>query len=85
MTEKHRHPLSTGRRYQYFGYNTGFRVTYVAFRGHPEDDGGMEGVGIKWEGFPKGGRRGSVFIPCKSDEEFFDHYVFRNAYDVEQK
>ena len=76
-----RSPLARGRRYQYNGYRTGFRVKYVAFRGHPEDDGGLEGVAIAWEGFPRGGRQCGGFYPCKSDKQFFEMLIFRNAYD----
>jgi len=74
-----RSPLARGRRYQYAGFRSGFRVKYVAFRGHPEDDGGLQGVAIQWTGFP--GRKGSMFYPCASDKEFFDMLIFRNAYD----
>lgn len=76
-----RSPLARGRRYQYKGFRSGFRVKHVAFRGHPEDDGGLQGVAIQWEGFPSGGREGSGFYPCKSDAEFFRMLIFSNAYD----
>ena len=74
-----RSPLARGRRYQYAGFKSGFVVKHVAFRGHPEDDGGLEGVAIKWTGFT--GRRGSVFYPCKSDAGFWSNIIFSNAYD----
>lgn len=76
-----RKPLRRGLRYRYRGFNTGFVVTFVAFRGHPEDDGGLQGVAIKWFGFPRLGRHGGGFYPCKSDKEFFDMTAFRNAFD----
>lgn len=82
MNRHKRSPLARGRRYQYLGFKSGFKVKHVAFRGHLEDDGGLQGVAIEWTGFPKGGRTGSGFWPCKSDKEFFSHEIFRNAYDA---
>lgn len=77
-----RSPLARGRRYQYRGFNSGFVVKHVTFRGHVEDDGGLEGVAIRWTGFPA--RRGSGFYPFKSEAAFWKHALFRNAYDAPQ-
>ena len=74
-----RSPLARGRRYQFAGYKVGIEITHVAFRGHVEDDGGLQGVGVKWWGYPT--KRDGAFWPCKSDKEFFDMLIFRNAYD----
>lgn len=74
-----RSPLAAGREYRYDGFPSGFRVRAIARRGHPADIGGVEGVSIIWQGFS--GRKGSVFIPCKTDEEFFGIETFHNAYD----
>lgn len=76
-----RSPLSSGRQYRYNGYKVGFEVVHVAFRDHPEDDGGLQGVAIKWQGYPPDGRKGSAFYPCKSDVEFWEMQLFANAYD----
>lgn len=73
-----RAPLARGRRYQFDGYPSGFTIKYVAFRGHPEDDGGLQGVAVKWWG---GIRRRSMFYPCRNDAEFWDMEIFRNAFD----
>ena len=75
-----RSSLARGRRYQYAGYGVGIEITHVAFRGHVEDDGGLQGVGIKWWGYPK--KREGAFYPCASDEEFFAMLLFRNAFDL---
>ena len=75
-----RSPLKRGNRYQFHGYSVGIEITHVAFRGHEEDDGGLQGVGIKWWGYPK--KREGGFYPCASDSEFFDMLTFRNVYDV---
>jgi len=74
-----RSPLKRGNSYQYPGYSSGFDIKFVAFRGHPEDDGGLQGVAIRWTGFSS--RHDAVFIPCKSDAEFFANLLVGNAYD----
>jgi hypothetical protein len=76
-----RSPLARGRRYQYAGFNSGFVVRAVACRGHPEDDGGLPGVAIRWTGFGRGGRSGGVWYLFKTEAEFWAHDLFRNAYD----
>lgn len=76
-----RSPLKRGNHYQYAGFESGFFIRLVAFRGHPEDDGGLQGVAYRWTGFP--GRKGNFFFPCKSDTEFFANSMFANAYDAE--
>lgn len=72
-----RAPLARGRIYQFHGYPTKIRINHVAFRGHHEDDGGLEGVSVSWI---KSNRR-KMFYPCKSDEEFWAMLIFRNAFD----
>jgi len=73
-----RAPLARGRKYQFAGYPSGFTVNFVAFRGHPEDDGGLTGVSVTWWG---GISRPSMFYPCKNDAEFWQFEIFSNAYD----
>ena len=76
-----RSPLARGRRYQFAGFRSGFLVKAVAFRGHPEDDGGPPGVAIRWTGFGRGGRSGGGWYPFKTETEFWADYRFSNAYD----
>ena len=73
-----RAPLSRGRKYQFRGYPSGIKINHVAFRGHPEDDGGLPGVSVSWWG---GIRRPRMFYPCRNDAEFWAMEIFRNAYD----
>lgn len=72
-----RAPLARGRVYQFSGYPTKIRINHVAFRGHSEDDGGLEGVSVSWIN----STHGKMFYPCKSDEEFWSMLIFRNAFD----
>ena len=73
-----RSPLARGRKYKFNGFPSGFTINHVAFRGHPEDDGGLQGVSVSWWG---GLRRQRMFHPCKSDKQFFEMLIFSNAYD----
>ena len=74
---KTRKPLARGNIYQFHGYPTKIKIKYVAFRGHPEDDGGLQGVAVQWIR----SQRMSMFYPCKSDEQFWSMMIFRNAFD----
>ena len=76
-----RRPLASGNIYNYKGYKSaGFKVLAVAFPGHPEDDGALPGVCIKWlHRFEK--HQG--WYPFTSEEEFWAHELFRNACDPE--
>lgn len=65
-----RSPLARGRRYRYAGYRSGFRVVAVAFPWHPEDDGGLPGVSVRWEGPLRHGGEGG-FYPFRSEAEFW--------------
>lgn len=73
-----RAPLARGRKYQFRGYPSGFTINAVAFRGHTEDDGGLQGVSVSWWG---GIRRQRMWYPVKSDEEFWAMDIFKNAFD----
>jgi hypothetical protein len=73
-----RAPLARGRRYQFAGYPSGIKINHVAFRGHPEDDGGLPGVSVSWWG---GIRRRGMFYPCRNDAEFWAMDIFSNAFD----
>jgi hypothetical protein len=73
-----RAPLARGRRYQFAGYPSGIKINHVAFRGHPEDDGGLPGVSVSWWG---GIRRRGMFYPCRNDAEFWAIDIFSNAFD----
>lgn len=77
-----RRPLARGNRYFYKGYkDVGFEVKWVTFRGHPNDNGGLPGVAIKWLGFT--GRKGSGFWPSNNEKEFFAMLIFKNACNEE--
>ena len=76
-----RSPLARGRRHQFAGFSSGFLVNAVAFRGHPEDDGALQGVAIRWTGFGRGGRSGGGWYPFKTEAEFWADCRFSNAYD----
>jgi len=78
---KTRKPLARGNIYQFYGYPTKIRIKYVVFRGHLEDDGGLEGVAVEWIGC----NRRSGFYPCRSDEQFWRFLIFRNAFDPVNK
>ncbi len=69
--------MKAGERYRYPGYPSGFSITAVCLPGHPEDDGGLSGVGIHWFGFT--GRKGHFFVPCKTVEGFWAIDTFRPA------
>lgn len=73
-----RSPLARGRRYQFRGYPSRITINAVAFRGHPQDDGGLQGVSVSWWG---GIRRPRMWYPVKSEEEFWAMDIFRNAFD----
>jgi hypothetical protein len=77
-----RAPLARGRRYQFAGYPSGIKINHVAFRGHPEDDGGLPGVSVSWWG---GIRRRGMFYPCRNDAEFWAIDIFSNAFDCPNK
>lgn len=76
-----RRPLNPGNVYSFYGYpRNGFRITAVCLPGHPDNDGGLPGVGFKW--LRKNDRRG-WFYPCSSEDEFWADIRFANACDPE--
>jgi len=86
MTTALTHPRRALRRdneYRFKGFRrNGFRVNYVSFRGHPDDDGGLEGVSVTWLGRRRGEAQRSFHV-CKSAEEFWALAIFANACDPE--
>jgi len=75
-----RRPLAVGNVYRFKGYkNNGFRVTAMSLPGTPSDDGGLPGVAVKWLNHSRA-RGWYVF---KSEQEFWDFLLFRNACDPE--
>ena len=76
-----RRPLSPGNRYAFYGYpRNGFRITSVCLPGHPDNDGGLPGVGVQWL---QPGNRSRWFYPCATEAEFWADYRFANACDPE--
>ena len=74
-----RKPLKRGNVYQFKKSSVKIKIKYVVFSGHPEDDGGMEGVAVDW--IRCGRIEKGMFYPCKSDAEFFAKIIFANACD----
>lgn len=75
-----RRPLARGNIYRFKGYaGNGIEITAVSFRGHPEDDGGLAGVGVKW--LNRSG--GSFWYPFATESDFWADYRFSNACDPE--
>jgi hypothetical protein len=77
-----RAPLKAGNEYQFKGYDAGFTVTHVCMPDHPEHDGGIPGVGIKWAGKNFHRKMKSAFYIFKSEADFWDSYLFRCAIDA---
>jgi hypothetical protein len=77
-----RSPLKCGNRYVFPGYDAGFEVTFVALPGHPEHDGGLPGVGIKWIGRNFHRRMKRAFYPFTSEEKFWGNYLFSGGVDA---
>ncbi len=75
-----RRPLAVGNIYNFRGYkNNGIRITAMSLPGTPTDDGGLPGVGVKWLNYSKF----HGWYPVKSETEFWNHMLFRNARDPE--
>jgi hypothetical protein len=75
-----RRPLASGNIYRFKGYaRNGIRINAVAFRGHPEDDGALEGVSVTW----LNATQQRFWYPCKSETEFWSDIRFANACDPE--
>lgn len=75
-----RSPLAVGNVYRFKGYkNNGFKITAISLPGTPSDDGGIPGVSVKWLNTSNG--RG--WYPFASEQEFWDHMLFKNAVDSE--
>lgn len=77
---KTRKPLMRGNIYQFYGYPTKIKIEAVCLRGHPQDDGALEGVSVKWLGTNGRGRKSGFYI-FKSEQAFWGCHLFSNAYD----
>lgn len=76
-----RSPLKAGNRYVYPGYpGAGFEVSHVCLPGHPEHDGGLPGVSVKWIGHKPGGMK-KAFYMAKDEADFWQKRIFSNAFD----
>lgn len=71
-----RQPLAIGNRYVYPGYPGGFKITAVCLPGHPEHDGGLPGVAVK---FIKPMVIRGGFYPCNTEDEFWLWEIFKAA------
>lgn len=78
METKTRQPLAVGNVYQFHGYPTKIKIVGMSLPGTPSDDGGLPGVAVKWLGNCNL-QRG--WYPFRSEAEFWDALIFRNAYD----
>ena len=75
-----RRPLAIGNIYRFKGYkNNGFKIVAMSLPGHPSDDGGIPGVGVRW----LNRSNGSGWYVCQKEEDFWNHILFRNAVDPE--
>ena len=75
-----RRPLAVGNIYRFKGYKSnGFKITAMSLPGTPSDDGALPGVALQW--LNKSRFRG--WYPFKSETEFWQHILFKNACDPE--